>query len=60
MSHTRACAEGLGFFASVGMAKRAERINFLGVATLVLGSGLGGCMLLGVLTFLTRTTWITV
>lgn len=60
MSHTQTRAEGLGFYVTVGMATCAAHIICLGVATLVFGSGSGGYMLLQILTFLTRTAWITV
>jgi len=60
VSYTRARAEGLGLEAKVGMAQRAERIIYLGVPISIFGAGPGGFLLLGILTWLTLISWITV
>ncbi len=59
VSYTRARAEGVGLEAKVGMAQRAERIVFLGGATLFFGAGSHGWMLLGILAGLSLVSWIT-
>lgn len=58
-SYTRARAESLGIDAKVGMMQRPERVTLLSAPQAFFGLALGGYVLMGIVTLLTVTSWIT-
>ena len=58
-SYTRARAEALGIDAKVGMMQRPERVTLLSAPQAFFGLALGGWVLMGIVTLLTVTAWIT-
>lgn len=58
-SYTRARAEALGIDAKVGMMQRPERVTLLSAPQAFFGLALGGWVLMGIVTLLTITAWIT-
>ena len=59
-SYTRARAEGLGVDAKVGMLQRPERITLLAAPQAFFGLALNGWILVGIVSLLAVTAWITV
>ena len=59
VSYTRARAESLGIDAKVGMMQRPERVVLLSVPQALFGLALGGWVLMGIVTLLTLTAWLT-
>ena len=58
-SYTRARAEALGIDAKVGLMQRPERVTLLSAPQAFFGLALGGWVLMGIVTLLTVTAWIT-
>jgi CDP-diacylglycerol--glycerol-3-phosphate 3-phosphatidyltransferase len=58
-SYTRARAEALGIDAKVGMLQRPERVTLLSAPQAFFGLALDGFVLMGIVTLLTVTAWIT-
>jgi CDP-diacylglycerol--glycerol-3-phosphate 3-phosphatidyltransferase len=58
-SYTRARAEALGLDAKVGLMQRPERVTLLSAPQAFFGLALGGWVLMGIVTLLTITAWIT-
>lgn len=58
-SYTRARAESLGIDAKVGIMQRPERVTLLSAPQAFFGLALGGYVLMGIVTLLTVTAWIT-
>ena len=58
-SYTRARAESLGIDAKVGLMQRPERVVLLSAPQAFFGLALGGTVLMGIVTLLTVTSWIT-
>jgi CDP-diacylglycerol--glycerol-3-phosphate 3-phosphatidyltransferase len=59
VSYTRARAEALGIDAKVGVMQRPERVALLSAPQALFGLALGGWVLMGVVTILAVTAWIT-
>ena len=59
-SYTRARAEGLGVDAKVGLLQRPERITLLSAPQAFFGLALNGWVLVGIVSLLAVTAWITV
>jgi CDP-diacylglycerol--glycerol-3-phosphate 3-phosphatidyltransferase len=58
-SYTRARAESLGIDAKVGIMQRPERVTLLSAPQALFGLALGGWVLMGIVSLLTLTAWIT-
>ena len=58
-SYTRARAESLGLDAKVGIMQRPERVVLLSAPQAFFGLALGGWVLMGIVSLLTVTAWIT-
>jgi CDP-diacylglycerol--glycerol-3-phosphate 3-phosphatidyltransferase len=58
-SYTRARAESLGLDAKVGIMQRPERVTLLSAPQAFFGLALDGYILMGIVTLLTVTAWIT-
>ena len=58
-SYTRARAESLGLDAKVGIMQRPERVTLLSAPQAFFGLALDGYVLMGIVTLLTVTAWIT-
>ncbi len=58
-SYTRARAESLGLDAKVGLMQRPERVVLLSAPQAFFGLALGGYALMGIVTLLSFTAWIT-
>ncbi len=58
-SYTRARAEALGIDAKVGMMQRPERVTLLAAPQAFFGLAFGGWILMGIVTLLAATAWIT-
>lgn len=59
VSYTRARAESLGLDAKVGIMQRPERVVLLSAPQAFFGLALDGYVLMGIVTLLTVTAWIT-
>ena len=58
-SYTRARAEALGIDAKVGIMQRPERITLLSAPQAFFGLALGGWVLIGIVSLLSLTAWVT-